>query len=193
MKIPKIILILVIIALLFVSCDDAMPLDPEDAELIAVAGFFASYFPVLITTGEIGDGGLNRFSFNDLEGISLDGVDPDIIVTWTNFDVRKVRNFLEDNGFDNPQNFIINALFEFTDGFDVGQLLITSGNAQATEIGDTIVVNANFKLKIDVDIADSPKGTFNVRYKLIVEDGDFEMEEIYVNDQKFDFDFDPDE
>jgi hypothetical protein len=186
MKIPKIILILVIIAILFVSCDDSM-LTPEDAEFIAGAGFMSTFFPIIIITEEMEEA--NRYNFDSFAGIDFN--EAEFTVTWNDFDIFDVTTILSE--FPDPANDLLNELLSFANNignFDTEQLVITSGNAIVTNVAGDIVVNANFSLKIDVDVPDAPKGTFNVRYKLTIVNDDPESIEIFVNNQKVDFDFD---
>lgn len=186
MKIPKIILILVIIALLFVSCDDAIPLAPEDAEFLADTALKSSVLPLLIVFDEPG------LDFTDFDGVRGEENNDSFTFTWENFNVLEAAGILEEiEGYDeeSPMGIFFNFISNLNN-LQITQLLITSGTVVLTDDNGTQRFNADFNLKINTNNPDLPKGTFSAKFEFEADiDGPKDID-IYINNQKVDYDFD---
>lgn len=178
MKIPKILLILVIVTALFISCENQL-LPQDDVDIIAEIGMLSTFFPALIILD--GPGALD---VDDLVGISFNQNNNKF--TWNNFDLAKAAKVLED--FANDGNEFIDTIVAIGVGQDEGQVVIISGTAILTEDDDDkTFFDANVRLKLNITDPDVeiPKGTFNIQISIVIEDDndDFEIN-VKVNNQK---------
>ena len=182
MKIPKIILILVIIAILFVSCDDAMPLDPEeiviDFDKVATLVYKSTFYPsrlMIVPPDEYqGD-----FVEDFMEGLSLNLGDPNVY-TWDQFDVGKVTDNLNNENFEDI--FVVQFL-EIADDFDnlnEGEIIIESGTGSLNLGIDPYEFFVDMVVKFETE-NESINGTFSIEYFLKIEmDGTIIEEDSFI-------------
>ena len=189
MKIPKIILIILIltvVTVLFIGCDNPYPLEQEELDKIAAAAMFSSFFPVAIITEELEKGENRAFDLDDFEGIIISNIPAK--VTWENFDIKKADDVFE-LIVGNNEVAILRTFLAEANGLDENQLVIISGSADVTANGANRTVVASFTLKINVSNPDIPKGEFDIKYTLDIENDVPKSIDIKVNNIQANFSF----